>query len=57
MKFFGLIPLTEEISKQSRIDSVNWILVLTPMNIYSEMEQAEQDKLQKINIEGKRNTR
>ena len=44
MKSFGLILLTEEISKQLSIESVVWLLMLTLMKIYSEKEQTEQGK-------------
>ena len=35
VKSFGLISSAEEISKQSSIDSVRWILVLTLMKIHN----------------------
>ena len=41
VKDFGLILLGEEISKQPKIDSVTWLLVVTLMKIYNEKEQAE----------------
>ena len=34
MKSFGLISLAEEISTQTSIDSVVWLLVVTLMKIY-----------------------
>ena len=57
MKNFGLIPFAEEISKQSNIISVMWILVVTLMKIYNEKEQAEQGKLQNVKFEEERSTR
>ena len=41
VKGFILILLAEEISKQPKIDSVTWLLVVTLMKIYDEKEQAE----------------
>ena len=41
VKGFGSVLLAEEISKQSSIDSVMWLLVLTMMKIYNEKEQVE----------------
>ena len=37
-KSFGLIPLTEEISKQPSIDSVVWFWVVILIKIYNEKE-------------------
>ena len=53
MKSFGLIPLAEKISKQSNMDSVVWLLDITRMKIYNELEQAEQDKLKIENLRRK----
>ena len=39
MKVFESIPQAEEISKQPRIDSVVWSLVLTLRKIYNEKRQ------------------
>lgn len=41
VKSSGLVPLAEEISQQSSVDSVIWILMLTLMKIYNEKEKAE----------------
>ena len=38
VKSFELIQLAEEISKQSSIEFVMWILVVTLMRIYNEKE-------------------
>ena len=57
VKSFGLISLAEEISKQPSIDTALWILVLSLMKTYSEKEQAEQGKLQKVKLEEKKSTR
>ena len=48
-KRLGLIPLSEEISKQPRIDSIVWLLVVTVMNIYNE------EKQENIKFEEKKN--
>ena len=45
---FGLIPLAEGISKHASIDFVMWILMVTLMKIYSEKDEAEKSKLQKV---------
>ena len=54
MKNFELIPLAQENSKQSGLDSVIWFLVATLMKIYNEKEQAVQAKLQNEIFEEKR---
>lgn len=41
VKNFGLILFSEDISKQSSIESVLWFLVVTLMNIYNEKQQSE----------------
>lgn len=41
VKRFGLIVLTEEISKQSRTISVKWLLVFILINLHNEKQQAE----------------
>lgn len=48
------MALAEEISKQSGIDSVMWLLVVSLMKIYNEREQAEQGKIQKVQFKEKR---
>ena len=48
---FRMILLAEEISKQPSIDSVAWLFFLTLTNIYNEREQAEQTKIQDVQIE------
>ena len=45
VKSLELIPLEEDILKQSSIDAVMWLLVLTLMKIYSEKKQAEQGNI------------
>ena len=40
MKSFELIPLVEETAKQSSIDSVLWLLVVTLMKVCNEKEKA-----------------
>lgn len=45
VKTFGLITLGE-FSKQPNIDCELWLLVITVMRIYNEMEQVYQRKLQ-----------
>lgn len=44
LKSFELIVLGEEISRQSRIDSVIWLIVAPLMQIHNEKEQDEQGK-------------
>ena len=44
VKNFGLIPLTEEISKQPRIDFVVRLLLFMLIKIYNEKKQADQGK-------------
>ena len=56
-KKFGLILLTEEISKQSSRDSVMWFLAITLMKIYNEKDQVDLDKSQNENFEEKRSAR
>lgn len=51
------MALAEEISRQSNIDSVLWLLVITFMQIYNEKEQAEQRKTQNLQFEEKRSTK
>ena len=41
VKRFGLVPLAEEIFKQSSVVSILWLLVVMVMKIYNEKEQAE----------------
>lgn len=36
--------LAEEISRQSRVDSIVWLVVVTLIQIYDEKEQAHQGK-------------
>ena len=58
VKRFGLIPLAEKIiSKQSSINSVLWLLVITLLKIYNGKEQAEQGKLQYVQFEEKSGTK
>jgi hypothetical protein len=45
------------ILKQPSIDFVVWLLVLTCMQIFNEKEQAEQEKIENVNLEEKRGTR
>lgn len=55
-KSFGVISFAEEISRQSTIDSVMWLLVVTVVQIYSEKKQAKQEKLQNRHFEEKMST-
>lgn len=45
VKCFRLIPLVEEISKQPRIDSVMWLLVVILMKTYNKKERNEHFKM------------
>ncbi|KAL6034459.1 hypothetical protein STEG23_019827 [Scotinomys teguina] len=56
VKRFGLIALAKEISKQSSIDSVMWLLVFILRKMYNEKEQGEEGKIQNVQIEEKRDT-
>ena len=44
LKSFGLMTLAEEISRESSTDSVIQLLVITLMQIYNKMKEAEQKK-------------
>ena len=57
LKSFEIMELAEEISRQPSIDSVMWLLVVTLMQIYNDKEQAEQGKIQNVQIEKKRSNR
>lgn len=52
LKSFGLLVLTEK-SEQPSTDSVCWLLVFTPMQIYNEEVQAEQGKTKNVQFEGR----
>ena len=56
LKSLGLMVLSKEISGCSGIDLVMWLLVVTLTQIYNEKKQAEQEKLQNVFSEEKRNT-
>ena len=45
--------LAKEISKQSSIDCVLWLLVSSVMQIYTKKEQAKQGKIQNVQFEEK----
>lgn len=57
LKHFGLIVLSKEISKQSSVDCVMWLLVASLKQIYNEQEQVKQGKTQNVELEEKRGTR
>ena len=57
MKSYGQIALAEDISKQTSTDCVMWLLVASLMQICNQKEQAEQGKIQNIQLEEKRSTR
>lgn len=38
LKSFGLMVLTEDLSRQPSINCVMWLLVITPMLVYTKME-------------------
>lgn len=42
--------LAEEISRQSRVDSIVWLVVVTLIQIYDEKEQAHQGKDTKCTV-------
>jgi len=44
LKNFELIALAEEISKQASIDSVLWLVVFTPLQIYNEKNKLSKEK-------------
>ena len=54
VKSLGLIPLAEEISKQSSIAFVMWLLVVTLKKIYNGKKQVEEGKLQNVKCEEKK---
>ena len=54
---FWINFVTEEISKQSNIDTVVWLLVVTLMKVDNEKEQAEQGKLENVKYEEKKKHR
>ena len=53
VKRFVLIPLAEEILKQSSIDSVVWLSLATLIQIYNEKVNAEKGKIQNVQFEEK----
>lgn len=57
LKDFGLIMLAKEISKQSNINSVVQLLVVTFVQTYKQQEQAEQGTIQNVTFEEKRSIR
>lgn len=57
LKHFGLIMLSEDISKQSSVDCVMWLLVASLIQIYNEQEQIKQGKTQNVQLEENRGTR
>lgn len=57
MKNSGLLTLAKEISKQLRICSAMLLLVLTLRKICNEKDQAEEVKIQNLQIEEKGDTK
>lgn len=53
MKRSGKIPLTDKISKQSSIDFVMWLLVITITELYNVKEKSKQGKYKNVQIEEK----
>jgi hypothetical protein len=51
------MSLAQEVSKEPRINSVLWLLVFTLMIIYHEEDQADQVKIQNVQVEEKRGTK
>ena len=45
--------MAKEISEQPSIDSLAWLLVITPTKIYNEKEQVKQVTIQNIETEEK----
>ena len=48
------MDLAGDFSKQSSIDCVPWLLMASFTQIYSEKEQAEQEKIQNVQFEEKK---
>lgn len=57
LKSCGFILFAEEISIQPTLDCVMWILVITLIKIYNEKHQAEQAKLQSVQVKEREDTR
>jgi hypothetical protein len=54
LQSFGLMALTDEISRQPKFDYVKWIVLVTFMWIYNQKEQAGQRKIQNTEFEKKK---
>jgi hypothetical protein len=50
------MALAKEFSRQSGVDCVTWLLVVTHLQIYNEKKQAGQGEIQNAQFEEKRST-
>jgi hypothetical protein len=57
MKNIGKMLLTEGISRQSSINSVTWLDMITLTEIYKQKEQIGQKEIQNVQFEEKRGRR
>jgi hypothetical protein len=53
LKSFGLVALAGEISKQTNIDYIMWLIMFTLTKIYNEKKQVEQGKIQNFQFKEK----
>lgn len=56
MNCFVSVSLAEEISRNPDVDSIMWLLLIFLMQVYNEKEQAEQEKIQNVQLKEKRST-